>query len=207
MTLESPAPANALRGLSEAEASKRLAADGPNVLGSGKRSTLLRQLAARFNNPLVVLLLAASAMSAATGDIVSATIIVVMVMLSVSMDFVQEHRAGRAADSLRKAASVRASIIRDGQTRDAPAEEVVAGDLVLLSAGDLVPADGTVLEARDLFVNQALLTGEAYPVEKRPGPIGESSEVATATGTVFMGSSVVSGSGKALITKTGSRTA
>ncbi len=206
MTTEAPSLANAAAGLSEVAAAERLARDGPNVLASGRRRALVLQLLTRFQNPLVILLLAASTMEAATGDFVSATIIMVMVVLSVTLDFVQEHRAGRAADNLRKAASVRASVVRDGKAREIPAEEVVAGDVVLLAAGDLVPADATLLEARDLFVNQALLTGEPYPVEKRPGPSGEDGEVALATGTVFMGTSVVSGSGKAAITRTGSRT-
>lgn len=206
MTVEAPADANAAQGLSTVEAATRLASDGPNVLDSGGRHALITQLLARLQNPLVILLLAASAMSAATADIVSAAIIILMVALSVTMDFVQEHRAGRAAENLRKAATVRASVVRDGKAHDIPAEEVVAGDVVLLSAGALVPADGTLLEARDLFVNQALLTGEAYPVEKRPGPKSEIGEVALATGSVFMGTSVVSGSGKAVITQTGSRT-
>lgn len=206
MTVEAPSLANAATGLSEAEASERLAIHGPNVLAAGRKRALVLQLLARFKNPLVILLLAASTMEAATGDGASATIIMVMVVLSVTMDFVQEHRAGRAADKLRKAASVRASVVRDGKTREVPAEEIVSGDVVLLAAGDLVPADGTLLEARDLFLNQALLTGEPYPVEKRPGPSGEPGEVAAATGTVFMGTSVVSGSGRAVITQTGART-
>jgi Mg2+-importing ATPase len=196
MMAQTPSLGNAAAGLSEVEAAARLVRDGPNTLESRRTRALIIQLLTRFKNPLVLLLLAASGAEAATGDFVSATIIMVMVVLSVTMDFVQEHRAGRAADNLRKAASVRASVVRDGRARELPAEEVVVGDLVLLAAGDLVPADGTLLEARDLFVNQALLTGEPYPVEKRPGPGDGSGEVALATGTVFMGTSVVSGSGR-----------
>ncbi len=199
-------PQNVTVGLSEAEAAARLASDGPNFLESTRRQTLAVQLLARLKNPLVILLLAASAMAAATGDGVSATIIMVMVALSVTMDFVQEHRAGRAADSLRKAASVRASVVRDGKTREVPAEEIVTGDVVHLAAGDLVPADGTLLEANDLFINQALLTGEPYPVEKHPGASPAAGELAQATGAVFMGTSVVSGAGRAVVTRTGSRT-
>ncbi|MHB8872559.1 MAG: HAD-IC family P-type ATPase, partial [Myxococcaceae bacterium] len=206
MTAEATSPAN-VTGLSEAEASERLATHGPNVLEAGRSRALAVQLLARFKNPLVILLLAASTLESATGDFASATIIMVMVVLSVTMDFLQEHRAGRAAERLRKAASVRASVVRDGKTREVPTEEVVPGDVVLLAAGDLVAADGTLLEARDLFLNQALLTGEPYPIEKRPGLDGDSGEVALATGTVFMGTSVVSGSGRAVITRTGPRTA
>jgi Mg2+-importing ATPase len=191
-------------GLSRAEAAQRLTRDGPNVLESGRRQALVVQLLARLKNPLTMLLLAASGMAAATGDSASATIIIVMVALSVTMDFAQEQRAGRAAEGLRKAASVRASVVRDGKVLEIPAEDVVTGDLVHIAAGDLVPADGTLLEAKDLFVNQALLTGEPYPVEKHLGATMAPNELAT--DTVFMGTSVVSGMGRFVVSRTGSRT-
>lgn len=196
----------ATQGLSQAEAAERLATFGPNVLQAARRRALVVQLLSRFKNPLVVLLLAASALEAATGDFVGATIIITIVAFSVTLDFVQEHRAGRAAEELRKAASVRASVLRDGNVHEVPAEEVVPGDVVLLSAGDLVPADATLSEARDLFVNQALLTGEPYPVEKRPGPVETPGDLSSALGTVFMGTCIVSGTGKALVVRTGSKT-
>ncbi|MRG97472.1 magnesium-translocating P-type ATPase [Polyangium spumosum] len=167
--------------------------------GRGRVSAAILELLAKFKNPLVLLLLAASVVSAVTGELESSAIIMVVVLLSVVLDFVQEHRAGRAAEALRKATRIRATVVRDGVAREVPAEEVVRDDVVLLVAGDLVPADGTLLEARDLFVNQALLTGEPYPVEKRPVPGDE--------GKVFKGTSVISGSGKALITATGAQTA
>ncbi|MDC3953252.1 magnesium-translocating P-type ATPase [Polyangium jinanense] len=190
---------NTDRGLSQAEAKRRLALHGRNVLLGATRRSAALELLARFKNPLILLLLAACVVSAATGDLESSTIIMVVVLLSVVLDFVQEHRAGRAAEELRKATRVHATVVRDGAARDVPTEEVVPGDVVLLAAGDLVPADGTLLEARDLFVNQALLTGEPYPVEKHPGS-------SDATAAVFMGTSVISGSGKALITQTGTNT-
>lgn len=196
------ARADAQTGLEEAEARERLAVHGPNVLEGERRRALFFQFLSRFENPLVILLFAAGALQATVGDLASATIVVLMVALSVTLDFVQEHRAGRAADRLRKAASVRASAVRDGKTREIPSEEIVPGDVVLLTAGDLVPADGVLLEARDLFVNQALLTGEPYPVEKRPGPRGAPGD----PGTIFMGTSVVSGSGRAVVTRTGAST-
>ncbi|MDI3285071.1 magnesium-translocating P-type ATPase [Polyangium sp. 15x6] len=197
---------NTDQGLSQAEAKRRLALHGRNViLGATRRSAAL-ELLARFKNPLILLLLAACVVSAATGDFESSTIIMVVVLLSVVLDFVQEHRAGRAAEELRKATRVHATVVRDGAARDVPTEEVVPGDVVLLAAGDLVPADGTLLEARDLFVNQALLTGEPYPVEKHPGPSADATHADGATAAVFMGTSVISGSGKALITQTGTNT-
>lgn len=205
--MNAPATRHAAMGLSTAQASERLAAHGPNLLNAGRERALVLQLLSRFRNPLVLLLLAASTVSAATGDLESSIIIIVVVAMSVALDFVQEHRAGRAAEKLRQAASVRASVLRDGAVVDMAGDAVVPDDVVLLAAGDLVPADARLLEARDLFVNQALLTGEPYPVEKRPGPCGDSEGIAAATDTVFMGTSVVSGSATALVTRTGTRTA
>jgi P-type Mg2+ transporter len=114
---------------------------------------------------------------------------------------VQEHRAGRAAERLKASVAVRATVVRDGRTEEVPVADVVPGDVVRLAAGDLVPADGRVLEARDFFVNQALLTGEPYPVERRPWGAGDD------TATVCMGTSVVSGTATVEIERTGRRTA
>ena len=105
------------------------------------------------------------------GEVANFTIISMIVLFSVTLDFVQERRAGKAAERLRQSVSVRAKLVRDGIPVETPVADVVPGDLVLLSAGDMIPADGLVLEAHDLFVKKALLTGEPYPVEKRPGPL------------------------------------
>jgi len=166
------------------------------------------QFLSRFRNPLVVLLLVAGAISAFTGEITNFVIITVMVLFSVTLDFVQEHRAGKAAESLRHSVSVRARVMRDGKALEVPVTEVVPGDLALLSAGDMVPADGLVLEARDLFVKQALLTGEPYPVEKRPGaPATGGTDLQDAANAVFMGTTVISGSARMRVVKTGAATA
>jgi magnesium-transporting ATPase (P-type) len=153
-------------GLTTLEATARRQLHGRNVVAEGRRRPLALQLLLRFRNPLVLLLLGSATVSGATGDVRSAVVIGLMVLLSVVLDFVQEHRAGRAAERLREAVLMRATVVRDGEPRDLPAAEIVPGDVVVLSAGDLVPADGHLLEARDLFVNQALLTGEPYPIEK-----------------------------------------
>ncbi|QSA98506.1 magnesium-translocating P-type ATPase [Methylococcus sp. EFPC2] len=195
-------------GLSRAEAASRLAQFGPNLFRDRKERPLWLQFLSRFKNPLVLLLLAASAISAFTGEVADFVIISVIVLLSVTLDFVQEHRAGKAAASLRQSVSVRATVMRDGNPLEVPVTEVVPGDLVVLSAGDMVPADGLVLEARDLFVKQALLTGESYPVEKRPGPPSkEATELQDAANAVFMGTTVISGSARVRVIKTGTRTA
>ncbi len=195
-------------GLSSAEARYRLSKFGPNLFRDHQKRSLILQFLARFKNPLVILLLVASAISAFTGEMTNFVIISVMVLLSVTLDFVQEHRAGKAAESLRHSVSVRVRVIRDGKVIDVPVTEVVPGDITLLSAGDMVPADGLVLEAQDLFVKQALLTGESYPVEKHPGALAaDATELQDATNAVFMGTTVISGSAKMRVVKTGTGTA
>lgn len=166
------------------------------------------QFLARFKNPLVLLLLVASAISAMTGEMTNFFIIFVMVTFSVTLDFVQEHRAGKAAASLRQSVSLRASVIRDGQRLDVAVAEVVPGDIVVLSAGDMIPADGLVLESNDFFVKQALLTGEPYPVEKRPGELAATAtDIQDAANAVFMGTTVISGSAQVRVVNTGAATA
>jgi Mg2+-importing ATPase len=135
-------------------------------------------------------------------------IINLIVLLSVTLDFVQEYRAGRAAERLRQSVSVRVSVVRDGKPKEVPVTEVVPGDVALLSAGDLVPADGRVLEARDFFVKQALLTGEPYPIEKHSVELTtDATDLQDATNAVFMGTSVISGSARVSVIKTGTDTA
>ena len=195
-------------GLTSAAAREQLAGVGPNLFREHPQQSLLRQYLSRFRNPLVVILLVASAVSAFTGEVANFLIISVIVLLSVTLDFVQEYRANSAAEKLRQSVSVRALVMRDGQAEEIAVSQVVPGDIVLLSAGDLVPADGRVIEARDFFVMQALLTGESYPVEKRPGVLPESaSELQEATNAVFMGTTVISGSARILVIKTGAATA
>jgi Mg2+-importing ATPase len=199
---------SSLGGLTAAEAASRLGVAGPNVLRPQHERALLLQFLGRFKNPLVLLLLAASAVSAATGDVASFVIILVVVLLSATLDFFQEHRAGKAAERLRQSVAVRATALRGGAEAEVPVADLVPGDVVLLSAGALVPADGLVLEARDFFVNQSLLTGEPYPVEKHPGVSAAADDaLAEAGNAVFMGTSVISGTARVLLCRTGSRTA
>lgn len=188
-------------GLSTPDASERLERYGRNQIDDRSGPSLLRSFLERFRNPLVLILIAAAVISAATGDAPSLLIIVVIVMLSVTLDVVQEHRAQNAAQRLREQVSLRANVMRDGRVAEISAGELVPGDIVLLAAGDLIPADCRLIEARDLYVNEALLTGEAYPAEKQfsddPGTGSLPSNC------VFMGSSVLSGTAKALVVATG----
>ena len=195
-------------GLSVAEAKVRLARFGPNQFREHLDKTLLRQYLVRFKNPLVLILLVASAVSALTGEVTNFVIISCMVLLSVTLDFVQEYRANASAEKLRQTVSFRALVLRDGKPLEIVVNQVVPGDVVVLSAGDLIPADGRVLEANDFFVKQALLTGESYPVEKRPGALPDTAtDLQEATNAVFMGTSVISGCARMLVVKTGADTA
>jgi len=196
-----------ITGLTQTDAAARLAQYGPNQVRPRREHPLALQFLMRFRNPLILVLLVASFVTALTGDATGAAIIGLIVMMSVTLDFMQEYRAGEAVDRLAQQVAVTATALRDGRSYEVPVAELVPGDVVRLSAGDLVPADGIVLEARDFFVNQAQLTGEPYPVEKRvladSVPDGESLDAGNA---VFMGSSVVSGSATARIDRTGPAT-
>lgn len=195
-------------GLTSEEVAAKLAIYGPNRIEDRPHRRLLFNFLSRFRNPLVLILLAAAAVSAVTHDPTSFVIITVIVLLSVTLDFVQEHRAEVAADELRQRVALRVSVLRDGLTREVPAVEIVPGDVILLAAGALVPADCRLIESKDLFVNEALLTGEPYPAEKQAGDLSneDSSESTAPSNGVFMGSSVVSGTAKAVAVTTGGAT-
>jgi Mg2+-importing ATPase len=195
-------------GLTAAEAAARLAIHGPNLMKPRHERALLLQFLGRFANPLVLLLLVAAAIAGATGDVTSSVIITCVVAMSVTLDFVQDARAGRAAERLRRTVALRAAVLRDGRPGTVAAEAIVPGDVVLLEPGVLVPADGRVLESRDFFVNQSLLTGEAYPVEKRAfDGTALGGDPAAAANAVFMGTTVISGTARALVCRTGPQTA
>ncbi len=187
------------KGLSEAEASKRLADYGPNEITGQKRKHPVIKFLSFFKNPLVLILLFAAAASGITGEIKSMAIIITMVILSVVMNFWQEHKSGRAAEEIAKKLSVRASVIRDGKRREVPTREIVPGDTVMLSAGDIIPADGVLLSSDDFFVNESSLTGESFPIEK-------SASFKKEGRIVFSGTNVVSGYCQFVAVKTGKST-
>ena len=195
-------------GLDTAQVRLRLATYGPNDAATVKRSPLWLQFLARFRNPLVIILLVASGLSAATGEVASFVIVVTIVTISMALDFVQEVRAQSAVEALRRSVAVKASVRRDGESLSVPIDQLVPGDIVELIAGDLVPADSRLLESRDLFVNQALLTGEPYPAEKHAGDAALGAEnPAGASNAVFAGTSVISGTATIVVCRTGGRTA
>ena len=181
---------------------------GPNDAATVKRSPLWLQFLARFGNPLVIILLIASAVSAATGDVASFVIIFCIVMLSIIL--ISSRKSGRRMRSRRCASRspCRRPFGATARAVSVPIDHLVPGDIVELIAGDLVPADSRLLESRDLYVNQALLTGEPYPAEKQASDAASGAEnPAGASNAVFAGTSVISGTATILICRTGSRTA
>lgn len=155
-------------GLDAREVQSRLKAFGPNDAAVVKRSPLWLQFLSRFRNPLVIILLVASGLSAATGDVASFVIVVTIVMMSMTSDFVQEVRAQNAVEALRQSVAVQATVRRNGASVSISIDQLVPGDIVELIAGDLVPADSRLLESRDLFINQALLPESRTPPRSRP---------------------------------------
>lgn len=195
-------------GLDTAEARSRLSAFGPNDAATVKRSPLWLQFLARFRNPLVIILLVASGLSAATGDAASFLIVVTIVTISITLDFVQEVRANNAVEILRRSVAVHTTARRNRASVSVPIDLLVPGDIVELIAGDLVPADSRLYESRDLFINQALLTGEPYPAEKHASDQALGAQnPAGASNAVFAGTSVISGTATVVVCRTGARTA
>jgi Mg2+-importing ATPase len=162
-------------GLTTEAAAQRLSAFGPNLVAHERPQSLIEELIGRARNPLNFLLLSLAAASYFLGDKRAAAVIAVMVLLSVSLAFAQEHRSNNAAAKLRAMVRTTATVLRrtgaGEQALEVPIEELVCGDIVRLSAGDLIPADLRVLAAKDLFLNEAPLTGEAMPVEKSAAAI------------------------------------
>lgn len=194
-------------GLSEAEAARLRRHVGRNQVDTEQAPPWPLQLWQALRNPFNLLLLLLALVSWLTHDLRSALVILSMVTLSTGLRFVQERQGNRAADALKAMVSSRATVLRPGQGPvDVPMAELVPGDVVLLSAGDMLPADGRVLAAKDLFVNQAAMTGEAMPVEKQAQARPEAQDALAQDNLVFMGTNVVSGSATVLLLATGSRT-
>jgi Mg2+-importing ATPase len=194
-------------GLTSREAALRLLCYGSNDAAAPKRSPAWLRFARLLANPLVIILLVASALSAATGDVASFVIIASIVLLSVLLDFAQANQAQNAVDALRQQVALRADVRRDGVEASLAVAHLVPGDVVRLTAGVMVPADGVLLSSRDFFVNQALLTGESFPVEKHAAELGDpATEISEAGNVGLAGTSVIAGSAVQLICRTGRHT-
>jgi Mg2+-importing ATPase len=191
-------------GLSHEEAQKRLEEYGFNEPAKKKKRTALVQLLSKFTNPLVIVLFIIAAFSLYFQEPFNALLVVLMAIISVFLSFFQEYRAGKEAEKLSEMVRATATVIRNGKSQEVKIREIVPGDIVDLFAGDMIPADLRIISCKDLFINQASLTGESFPAEKVPGPVQtkgtSSSEV---TNIAFMGTSVVSGTALGLVIKTG----
>lgn len=194
-------------GLSEKEAQDRLKIFGPNELAKKKKNGFILKFLSKFANPLVLILLFASFISALLGETTNFIIISAIVVLSGVLDFYQEYRAENAAEKLRKKVSLTATVLRDGIKKEISHSGLVVGDVVLLSVGDIVPADCRLLSANDFLVNQSSLTGESYPQEKKVDTgASEHALVIDRINSIFMGTTVALGEATAIVVKVGNKT-
>jgi len=214
-----PAP-QGFPGLTSGEAARRLDQFGPNDPTPVRAHSAVLAFVQLFLNPLVLILLLAAGISGFTGSPIDAGIIVVVVLLGLGLDFIQTNRSQHTIERLRERVAPAATVLRDGQWREIPRPQVVPGDILHLAAGDLIPADARLVEAKDLFVQQAALTGESLPIEKTaapaekvaPAPTEASAPANTAVADpsapnlIFLGSSVVSGTAAAEVIATGTQT-
>jgi Ca2+-transporting ATPase len=192
-----------VRGLSGEEAKSRLGVYGPNIIRAEKRPSLFRTFVKQFANMLIGILLIATVISGILGNIIDAVVILVIVFFSVFLGFLQEFRAERALQSLKKMLSPTCTVVRDGTRREIPAEELVPGDILLLDAGERVDADGRLIEAFKLELNEASLTGESVSVMKSTAKLDEAAIVAERLNMVYAGTTVAQGRGRAVVVSTG----
>ena len=197
---------DAASGLAREEAARRLAVEGPNEIERARGRSALAILAGQFASLVVWVLIGAAVVSLVVGDALDGAAILAIVVLNGATGFAQEYRSERAVAALAKLSAPSARVVRGGAAALVPAREIVRGDLLLLDAGDLVAADARLVAAAALRTSEAALTGESEPVEKRLGALPEATPLADRANSVFLGTSVATGSGRALVTATGAHT-
>ena len=190
------------QGLTREQAQQALQKYGPNRLQEGKKNSVLKLFLSQFSDVITMVLIVATIVSYCLGEVEDSITILLILLMNGILGFVQEFKTEKSMQALKKMAAPTANVVRDGAMIQIPAEEVVPGDLVVLETGDRVPADAVILEEKNLGVNESILTGESYPVQKSKG----SAEDTSAEHMVYMGTTVTSGRGKALVTGTGMRT-
>jgi Ca2+-transporting ATPase len=193
-------------GLTEEEARKRLEQHGPNELTEGKRISPLKIFLDQFKSFLIIILLVAVGLSAILGEHIDAAVIGAIVLFASGLGFIQEYRAERAMEALKRMAAPSATVMRGGEEQEIPAREVVPGDIIVLGTGDRISADARLLEAVNLKIDEAPLTGESIPVEKISVVLREDVEVAERKNMAYMGTAAVYGRGKGVVTATGMKT-
>jgi len=193
-------------GLTSDEAAARLATYGENTIHKNKSASPFMLFLGQFKSPIILIMLVATAISAATGDWLDSVIIFAIVLGSAVLSFLQEYSASNAIAKLRSRIQMLCSVQRDGKTVQIPSTKLVPGDIVQLSAGSIVPADGIVLDYEDFLVDQSVLTGEAMAVEKESGSVAADAELSQRSNCVYMGTTVHTGSATVLLTLTGGAT-
>jgi len=193
-------------GLSHWDVDRRLERYGPNEFARKKKRATIVEFLFHFRSPLIIILLFAAVISGIVGEPAHVGIILTIVLVSVILDFYQENKAGKAAELLKEKVTTTATVLRDNVKQEIKLSEIVPGDIIYLSAGDIAPADARIITAKDLFMNQSALTGESFPVEKTPTPVGGKASITEWSNYLFMGTSVVSGTATAVVVKTGSST-
>jgi magnesium-transporting ATPase (P-type) len=194
------------QGLSDAEAARRFAKHGPNKLPEGKRRTMLARLFAQLDNLLIYILIVAAIVTAAMGHWIDTIVIMAVVVANTVIGFVQEGKAEEALAAIRHMLSPRAAVLRNGVRRSIAGEEIVPGDIVLLEAGDRVPADLRMIETRALKIEEAVLTGESVAVEKTSKPAADDAVLGDRTSMAYSGTMVTYGAGRGLVVATGPQT-
>jgi Ca2+-transporting ATPase len=195
------------KGLTNDEARRRLADHGPNELEKGEVVSAWRILLGQFQNVLLIILIVATALSAWMGHGTEAVVIAIIVFFAVGLGFIQEFRAERAMEALARMAAPHATAVRDGRESDIAARDLVPGDVVLLKAGDKVPADCRLVQIANLQAEESALTGESVPIEKQTGPLdGADLPVGDRTNLVFTGTAITYGRGNAMVVATGMNT-
>ncbi len=197
---------SSVEGLTSSEATRRLAVYGSNRLRPRRKEDWLALLLAQFKSPITLILIAAAALSFFLRDPTDAVIIVVIVLISGLLGFWQEHSAANALQKLLAIVTTKASVLRDGREVEVAFEDVAPGDVILVSAGSAIPGDCLILESKDLFVDEATLTGETYPVEKQPALLPVETSLGDRTNSLFLGTHVVSGTARAILVHTGRQT-
>lgn len=195
-----------INGLSGKEADERLKQFGPNTIKSKKRVSTLLLFLSQFKSPITLLLIVAALLSAGLGDGTDTTIILVIVLISSLLSFWQERGATNAVEELLKLVQLNCTALRDGEKKEIPMEHVVPGDIIYLTAGDIIPGDSLIVESQEIFVDEAAFTGETYPVEKNGCILPSGIQLGKRTNSLFMGSHVISGKATALVIKTGGET-
>jgi Ca2+-transporting ATPase len=193
-------------GLTPAEAKKRLAQYGPNELAEKKKTSPFMLWLGQFKDFLIIILLVAVVLSAILGEVTDAIVIFVIVLFATTLGFIQEYRAERAMEALKRMSAPTSSVIRDGQEIEIPAREIVPGDVVTIQTGDKIPADCRLTEAVNLKTDEAPLTGESVPIEKTVAPLPGEVSIGDRRNMAFMGTTAVWGRGKAIVTSTGMQT-